>query len=324
MGAAQLPSRTATTRRTLLATLLTPTACAAQPTTLATPFALPPLDHSPFHSLGALELHRSNLGFGAFSGLHLAPDLTLTAVTDTARFAEFNLALDAVLRPQALTLKRAGRLGDGAGRPLPRGYAGDAEALTRLPDGRWLVAFERWHRIRSYRDLAGPGAPYDAPPGLDRAPGNRGLEALTALPDGRILAITEEMPLSDAPGAYAAWIGRPGAWRAIGWRPALGHLATDAAALPDGGALVLERFFSLFGGITARITRIPAALLADPAPGTILQGEELIRLDGALPPENYEGIAVTLHGGRTLVAVISDDNENALQRSLLLLFEFRG
>ena len=171
--------------------------------------------------------------------------------------------------------------------------------------------------------------PFDAPPGLDRAPGNRGLEALTALPDGRILAITEEMPASGDPGrpearsTYAAWIGRPGAWRAIGWRPAPGHLATDAAALPDGGALVLERFFSLFGGITARITRVSAAALADPAAGTILEGEELIRLDGVLPPENYEGIAATRHAGRTLVAVISDDNENALQRTLLLLFELR-
>lgn len=232
--------------------------------------------------------------------------------------------LDADLKPRALRLNRAGRLGDGSGRPLPRGYAGDAEALTRGPDGRWLVAFERWHRIRAYRDLAGPGVPLDAPPDLDRAPFNRGLEALTVLPDGRLLALTEEMPLSDAPGAYAAWIGRPGAWRAIGWRPAPGHLVTDAAALPDGGALVLERFFSLVGGIFGRVTRVSAGALADPAPGTILEGEELIRLDTPLPPENYEGIAVTRHAGRTLVAVVSDDNESAWQRTLLLLFELRG
>jgi bifunctional UDP-N-acetylglucosamine pyrophosphorylase/glucosamine-1-phosphate N-acetyltransferase len=45
----------------------------------------------------------------------------------------------------------------------------------------------------------------------------------------------------------------------------------DAAPLPDGGVLVLERGFSLFGGFSARLTRSGAASLARARPGTVLE-----------------------------------------------------
>jgi hypothetical protein len=271
--------------------------------------------------LGGFEIDRAVLGFGGLSGLHLSPDLTLTAVSDLARFAEFTLTLDDGLRPRGLALRRAGHLGDGSGRPLPRGFAGDAEALARLPDGRWLVAFERWHRIRAYRDLSGPGTYVEAPPGLERTPINGGLESLTVLEDGRWLALAEDLAVPDLPGAVTGWIGGPGAWREIAYQPALGHVPVDAAALPDGGALVLERAFSLLGGFSARLCRLPAASLATPAAGVPLQPEELLRFASPLPVDNYEGVAAARLRGRTLVAMVSDDNENRLQRTLLLLFE---
>jgi hypothetical protein len=46
--------------------------------------------------------------------------------------------------------------------------------------------------------------------------------------------------------------------------------------------------------------------------------------DAPLPSENWEAVAVTRFGDQTLVALISDDNESILQRSLLLLFAWRG
>lgn len=314
-------------RRSLLALLATalPACAAAQPRApLATPFALPDLPGSALRPLGGFEIDRAVLGFGGLSGLHLSADLTVTAVSDLARFAEFSLSLDPQLRPRSLALRRAGRLGDGSGRPLPRGFAGDAEALARAPDGRWLVAFERWHRIRAYRDLAGPGAYVEAPPGLERAPINGGLEALTVLEDGRLLAIAEDLAAPDLPGAVAGWIGGAGTWRELAYLPAPNHAPVDAAALPGGGVLVLERAFSLLGGFSARLCRLPEAALGAPAPGTLLQPEELLRFAPPLPVDNYEGVAAARHAGRTLVAVVSDDNENRLQRSLLLLFELTG
>jgi hypothetical protein len=59
--------------------------------------------------------------------------------------------------------------------------------------------------------------------------------------------------------------------------------------------------------------------------GAVLRGEPILVLDDApLPAENWEAVAVTRFGDQTLVALISDDNESILQRSLLLLFAWRG
>ena len=296
-----------------------PGCAAGEGGTLARPIALPSLPEGiALRVLGGLEIDTGLLGFGGLSGLHLAPDLTLTAVSDLARFAVMRLALDGALRPMGLALLRRGQLRDGAGAPLTRGYAGDAEALARLPDGTWLVAFERWHRIRAYRDLDGPGRYVEAPAGLDRAPANGGLESLAVLPDGRWLAIAEQLPFGGDDALTTAWIGGPGAWRRRAYRPAPSMWPVDAAALPDGGVLVLERSFSLFGGFGGRLVRLPAAALDG---GSVLAGEELLRLDPPLPSDNYEGLAVLRHEGRTLVAMVSDNNENRLQRTLLLLFE---
>jgi hypothetical protein len=299
-----------------------PACAAAQPRLVAWPFPLPELpENRQVRPLGGLEIDRGALGFGGLSALHVAPDLTVTAVSDLARFAEFSLSLDAALRPMGMTLKRAGWLRDGAGRPLARGYTGDAESLARLPDGQWLVGFERWHRIRRYRDLDGPGAYVEAPPGLDQAPANGGLESLAVLADGRWLGLAEELAPPDAPALRVAWLGRPGAWTRLAYRPAEGTVPVDVAALPEGGALVLERGFSLFAGFSGRLVRLPAAALAGATRATVLQGEELLWLSPPLPVDNYEGVAAFRHQGRLLVALVSDDNQNRLQRSLLLLFE---
>jgi hypothetical protein len=52
----------------------------------------------------------------------------------------------------------------------------------------------------------------------------------------------------------------------------------------------------------------------------VLEGEVILRLSRPVPAENYEAVGVARHGGRTLVALLSDDNENMLQNTLLLLF----
>lgn len=270
--------------------------------------------------LGGLELDDAAIGFGGFSAMHLGDDLQLTAVSDLARWMSARLVLRDDGRPIGLSDLRTGRLRDGSGQPLTRGYGGDAEGLALLPDGSWVVSFERWHRLRSFRSLNGPGAYVEAPPGVERAPFNGGVEAVAVLSDGAWLVMTETMPAGDDPRDRRAWLGSPGAWKAIGYRAARGFDPADATALPDGGALVLERRFSLFGGFGGRVVRLTRAQLAGASPGAVLEGEEILSLTAPLPTENYEAIAVARHGGRTLLAVLADDNENMLQRSLLLLF----
>ncbi|HYZ33638.1 MAG TPA: esterase-like activity of phytase family protein [Crenalkalicoccus sp.] len=315
-----LPPR-ALARRAVLgaaATLLGGSACGAR--SLAQPLALPAAPGAAMEPLGALALDDRVLGFGGLSALHLDPDLTITAVSDLAHWMTARLVLDATGRPVGLEGLRTGPLRNDAGRPLARGYFGDSESLARLPDGTWLVGFERWHRIRAYATLDGPGRYVAAPEALEQAPANGGLESLTVLADGRWLLLAEAYPPEGAPTLRRGWIGTPGAWTPIAYRPAPGLDPVDAAPLPDGSALVLERGFTLFGGFAGRLVRLPRRALAAAGAGTVLEGEALLDLAPPLPAENYEGVAAARVGERTLVAMVSDDNENPLQRSLLLVF----
>jgi hypothetical protein len=274
--------------------------------------------------LGALALDTAPWGFGGLSALHLAPDLTLSAVSDTGRWWRARLILREG-RLAAIGEARHGPLRDAAGNPLRRGVQSDAEALLRLPDGDWLVGFERRHRILRYRDLTtGPGTPIETPPGLEESPGNGGLEALALLADGRLLALGESLPGAAGPESRAAWLGTFSGsrvtWRRTSYLPVPGMDPTDAAGLPDGGALVLERRFSIFGGFTGRLAHLPAAALRGAEP---LRGETWLDMPPDAPAENWEGVAVARHGGRTLVALVSDDNQNLFQQTLLLLYALR-
>ena len=310
-------------RRAFLAALGATGAASAKAQHAAQPFALPDLP-GPLRLLGGLVIDAAALGGGGFSGVHLAPDLTLTLISDRGHWAEARLLLDG-LTPVGLAPLRHGPLRDEAGKPIPRGFAADAEALARRPDGTWLVAFERRHRIRAYRRLDGPGLYVAAPPGLEAAPPNGGLESLAVLQDGRLFTIAETFSPPDRPELRHAWLGVPGRWMPLYWQPAPGFHPTDAAILPDGRALVLERRFSLLGGFSARLVMTAPDALRSAREGAVLRGETILMLnDAPLPSENWEAVAVTRFGDQTLVALISDDNESVLQRSLLLLFAWRG
>lgn len=312
-------------RRTLLLAAALPGCAAAQPAALARPFALPPAPGARMHPLGGLEFDTAQLGFGGLSGLHIADDLTLSAIADVGRWLTARLVLGPDLRPLGVVALRSGHLRDGAGAPLPRGFAGDAESLARLPNGEWLVGFERWHRIRRYPTLDSPGRYVEAPPELRDAPGNGGLESLAVLADGTWLMIAEGWAAAEHNPARRLWLGPPGGpWRRLAYAAERPMDPCDAAPLPDGGALVLERSFSFLGGFRGRLTRLTARQLREARDGQVLEGEEWLRLEPPLPTDNYEGVTLFRHQGRTLLALISDDNQTMLQRTLLLLFELSG
>jgi len=266
--------------------------------------------------LPVLELNRAEIGFGGLSGLHLADDLTLTAVSDQGRWLTARLVVEGLV-PRGLAGLRTGVLRDGSGQPL-RGREGDAECIARLPDGTWLVGFERWHRIRAYRSLNGAGEYVEGPPGMEAAPPNGGLESLAVLADGRWLALAEYLA-GPEPGTYVAWLGGPRRWVTMAYRPTADFVATDACPLPDGGALVLERHFSIFG-FAARLKHVPAAVIRAARAGTILEGRQILSTRDALPPENWEGVSVARLQGGLVAALCSDDNERSFQRGLVALF----
>ncbi|MFT8244169.1 esterase-like activity of phytase family protein [Roseomonas sp. BN140053] len=277
--------------------------------------------------LGVLELDGTALGRGGLSGLHVGRDaageLALTAIGDGGTWATARLVLDEAGAPLRIEAPRRGALHDPHGRSLVAKIDSDAESLARLSDGSWLVGFERWHRIWRYRDLDGLPEPMDPPPGIEDAPFNGGLEALAVLADGRWLALAEQLSARRDEGMRTGWIGqfRDGRvrWDRLAYHPGWGFDPSDLCPLPDGGALVLERRFSLFGGLSGRLSRLSRAALASAAEGSLLEGELLLRLEPPLPTDNWEGVSVVRHGGRLLAVIVSDSNEIPIQRTLLMV-----
>ncbi len=288
------------------------------------PVALDPQDSSVRRMgglafLGGLALRSGVEDFGGLSGLSVGADGRLSAVSDRGHWFTARIVRDGAGRLVDLVDGEMGPLQDLRGRPV-RGAWRDAEALERLPGGDWLVSFERRHRVWRYAaetgGLRGRPAPFPTPQALARAPANGGLEALTPLSDGRILMLSQSLRREDGPPA--GWLVGEGGSEALAYRPAPRFKPTDAALLAGGDVLVLSRRFSLIGGFAARIERIPAAAIRA---GAVLRGTSVAVFRPPLTVDNFEGLAVAQDAdGATLVYVLSDDNFNGFQRTLLLLF----
>jgi hypothetical protein len=94
---------------------------------------------------------------------------------------------------------------------------------------------------------------------------------------------------------------------------------TEAAGLPDGGLVILERAFGWLTGVAMRLRYIPPS---DIVPGAVLAGETLLEADMGYDIDNMEGVAAHVApNGDTVLTLISDDNFNGfLQRNILLQF----
>jgi len=97
-----------------------------------------------------------------------------------------------------------------------------------------------------------------------------------------------------------------------------GYDISDAALLPDGDMVLLERKFSLRYGVGIRVRRIA---IDDVKPGALVDGPTLMEADLGYEIDNMEGIdAHRAENGETILTLISDDNFSFLQRTLLLQF----
>jgi hypothetical protein len=271
---------------------------------------------------GGLALTDTDPDFGGLSGIEVTPDgRRFVAISDRGRAVNGLLDYDDAGDLTGVRDIAVMPLLDNDGKQV-RGDRSDSEGLARLPDGRWAVSFERLHRVELYpANTAGPVSPplpkLPRPPGVQAAEGNSGLEAVTALPDGRLLLLEEG---TEANAGYSrAWLGGADGWASLGYRGEAPYRPTDAVTLPDGDVVVLERRASILGGFGARIVRVPAAGIK---PGAELSGTELALFEQPLTTDNYEGIsAVRRPDGKVMLYVVSDDNFWGFQRTLLLMFE---
>ncbi|MBK0401162.1 esterase-like activity of phytase family protein [Limibaculum sp. M0105] len=259
---------------------------------------------------GAWELTGNLRRFGGFSGL-IVDDGSLIAVSDrgvmvTARFARSGSDL-------SFSDGRLVRLKESDGTD-PGNEGGDAEALTRL-DGQIYAAFERDHRIAPLTPDGVMGAPITVPD-FERLPSNGGIEALAAT-SGVLLA----MPEVSRGGRTPLYVLDPGgrfiARGAIDTpRP---HVVTDAAVGPDGMLYVTLRDFSLFTGFSIRVRR--HRLAGTPPLPVDGAGDTLASFGAGTGIDNIEAVALWTDGEGVLrLWLLSDDNFNIFQRTLLLEF----
>lgn len=273
---------------------------------------------------GGLELTSPSRNFGGISGLYVAPDGDdIVLVTDQGNWLAAKLTYDERGWLSGFEDARLGRLKDERGAPLSRRLnRQDAEALARRADGSWVVTFERLHRIHTYPSAPLPDGPAEALPVPGDLPhgSNQALEAITELPDGRLIALREgAVSLSGPNAVYRGYLYEGGAWQPFDYIRPKPTQPTDMAVGPDGLVYVSERHWSPVGGLTIRIARFDPAGLA---PGAAIQATTLATLRPPLTIDNFEGIFLReSENGAPLVYVVSDDNFSAIQRTLLVMFE---
>jgi hypothetical protein len=263
--------------------------------------------------LGGWEIRADSPRFGSISALHVEGDAA-TALSDAGTLIRFLIPANG-----GTAVARLDALPAGPGPPLPKSNR-DSESLWI--EGPWLwAAFENRNMVWRYRrtDLAAVAAATPAP--MRRWRRNAGAEAMVRLADGRFLVLGEGRD-DDRPESEAALFdgdpadpSTPAA--ALLYRRVPGYRVTDAALLPDGRLLLLNRRFGWFDGLSAVLTIADGRGLAA---GAIIESREIARLAAPLTVDNMEGLSVTREGGRTIVWIASDDNFFPLQRTLLLKF----
>ena len=294
-----------------------------------------PLDAGPEHSkaigkllhLGTLRLETPDKDFGGLSGLIVSDDgERFLAISDVSHWLTGKLSYrDGKLAGVSGT--QMGPLLDLDGHPLV-GKGGDAEGLAGSIDGDVFVSFEGDHRIWRYafgkQGLAARPMRVATPALLAKAPGNSGLEGITLLSNGRLLALTEEF--RDDAGNFHGWLIAPDGGspaQSLALKPRAPFALTDVRQLDNGDVLTLERRFNRIGGVGFEMRRIAGSSVAE---GAVLDGAVVADAGMAFVIDNMEGLSVRKGPhGETFVYLISDDNFNEpLQQTLLMMFELKN
>lgn len=281
----------------------------------AEPLALSLNDHSANMSfVGGWALTSDHEDFGGFSGLVLEPVAgQLLAISDKGDWwqAPFNALSGNAPLGGSMRSYTMGAVADKR--------ALDAESLVKLSGG-YLIAFEQKHRLEFQPEVGGKPTTDTgfAPIDFAGVSDNSGMEAIALLPSGELLAFAERG--RDTRGKQKAWLVSAVESKPLFFAPPKNFAPTDAATLPNGDVLVLLRKYSAIDGVEVRLHHLVAANIQ---PGAVLTGEPILKLTPEGPVDNMEGLdLVVLDDNTVRIAMISDDNFNPLQRTLLMLFDY--
>jgi hypothetical protein len=270
-------------RRTITALIASATLLAAFPgAAQVTPFAAPPVaievrsepiaafdvrdpsrrQFGLLEFLGGLALRSSYESFGGISAIRVASDgAHFIALSDKGRWFRGRILYEGT-RPSGIADAEMAPILGADGQPLAaRGWY-DTESIAQ-DGGTLYVGIERVHQIVRFNygeeGLLARGRPIALPPGLRSLPANRGIEALVFVPKGLVLAGTliaiSERGLDKAGNTVGFLIGGPSPG-SFAVKRSSNYDVTDAALLPGGDVLLLERRFSWDSGLAIRMRRV--------------------------------------------------------------------
>ncbi|MCH7485600.1 MAG: esterase-like activity of phytase family protein [Proteobacteria bacterium] len=268
---------------------------------------------------GGLELTSKDPDFGGLSALGISSDgRRLVALSDRGFRFQARILYDERGRLVGLADADLGPMGGIDGAPLTDKEFADAESMAPGVEGEIVVAFERRHRLWRYVPGSPLPEPLPPPDELAGAPSNGGIEALALLDDGRLFALTEKYSSGED---VVGWISDRDGWSVLTLATDGGFDPTGAATLPGGDIVVVMRRFTLAGAGRARLIRIPVDQIR---PGARLRGRTIAEIGPPLTFDNFEGVEARQGArGETLITILSDDNFNPFQRTLLMMFELK-
>jgi len=286
------------------------------------------IDVGALRYMGGIVLRSANRQFGGISAIAWNEDCDrLLAVSDTGNWL--------ILAPREAAEKLIG-IGGAWIAPIldPSGAAprtkqqADAESLAVRGDDVF-VGFEMDHRLQQYRkvsacrpeSLAMSAVAIHRPQPIAQWPSNGGAEAAEAA-GSRILLLSESHPGPSGGRAAVRWTPETDQSLPFSYLPPDDLDPTGMAARDTGETsspmLVLHRRVSVLGGFVAVIAEADMASASAQSPAT---ARVLARLQSPLVVDNMEGITVRREGDRRFIYLVSDDNFNRFQQTLLLKFE---
>lgn len=243
--------------------------------------------------------------FGGFSAIEVMPDgLHFLALSDRSMFIEgsFQRSDDLII---GVTETGRSRLRSINGDALT-GEWGDSEGLAVNADGKIVVSFEGFARVRVQQGLEGAPRLLPADPAFVEMQRNAALEALALGPDGAIYTIPERSGRSTWP--FPVYRFAQGVWDIPFTLPRRDEFLISGADFgPDGLLYVLERDFTGLG-FRSRVRRF------DLTGGS----EETVLETGTGEHDNLEGISVWDDGVGIRITMISDDNFRFFQETQIV------
>jgi len=270
------------------------------------------------HSHAAIQLQASDrLQYGGFSALWLSKDcsqmisfsdysqvrfFSLDGQVKRSGWIQANLSFDANDKLTGFNLVDQGQLKDADGDLL----SGAAESLAWDGSG-FLVSFDDKGDLYRYAGVQPQGALFNQLPEISikqerLGKDNAGLESITELPDGRVLALWEKND-KQKPVTHGQLIQPDG--QSLQFSYSSDANPGAATTLPDDSFVIAERKYKgPEQGVQLRLTRfLPSDIQADK-----LLTPQVLLDHTSISYDNFEGIANCQRNGKQWLFVLSDDN----------------